>query len=128
MDTKKLDELVRKRITLKRQEDEFAEQRKEVDQAIAYVISEGSERKGTISTKLVDAGVKLAVSFGTTRKVDPEYVEANFPIIPMAIKACLRQKWEVTSAFDKLTPELKLEAAKFIETKDASPSIKIEVI
>lgn len=128
MDQAKFEDLIKRRIKAKRDEDDAAEIRKTIDKEIDEVISEGKDRKGTISAKLSDIGVKVSVSYGVTRKADTEYIEANWPTIPNEIKACLKQKFDVSSSFDKLPPELKFEAAKFIETKDSSPSIKIEVI
>lgn len=132
IDLKAISALVEKRVKAKRAEDEAVAARREVDAELAAELrrqlTASGKTYGTASAKLPDIGLKAAASFGFTRKVAAEVVDA-YAGFTDAEKSCLRWKPEVVEAkFSALPQESKLKLSEYVTTTDDSPSIKIEVL
>ena len=125
-----LQDLVVKRIEAKRQEDAAAEIRKELDKQIAETMRDIDRDATTVSMKLSDVGLKVAVGFGVNRRVDNAAVQTKWETLPPELQACFRFKAEVVEANVKLAIEQGKadQLAPFITTTPASPSVKVEVI
>lgn len=124
-----IEELAQKRRKLKREEELLAEQRKAIDAELAKLLPKPDDGK-TASYKFNDGDttIKVAVEHGTTVKVDTEAVQRDYAKLPVAVQGAFRWKAEVVSAsYDKLSVADQRVAAKYVEEKPATPSIKIEV-
>lgn len=130
IDTKKLDELLRQRIQYKREEDAAAAKRKAADSDIAAMLKPGLGKDyGTVSCKLEDAGIKVGVVFGYSRAVDVDAFNKAFDTLPATVRETVKWKPEVVAAkWDALSDVDRVLASRFVTTKPASPSIKIEVL
>jgi hypothetical protein len=128
---KKLEDLAVQRINAKRAEDEAARTRKAIDADIAEILKAAlpdGKTHGTASQRLEQCGLKVVASFSLTRSFTPE-AEKAFAFLPPFVQTLANWKPSVASdAWNSLTDEQRAEAAKFVVTKDSSPSIKIEVL
>lgn len=121
--------LVQKRRKLKREEELLAEQRKAIDAELATLLPKPDDGK-TASYKFNDGDttIKVTVEHGTTVKVDTEAVQRDYAKLPVTVQEAFRWKAEIVSAaYTKLTVADQRVAAKYVEEKPATPSIKIEV-
>lgn len=116
-----LDMLIRARIRAKRDEDAAIERRREVDQAILGLLPSCSA-----TTRVGD--VKVVTTYGVTRKVDSDKLKAAFAELTAVLQGVFRWKAEVNeAAFKALDDEGRLIAAGFVSSKDAAPSLRIEL-
>jgi hypothetical protein len=122
----RLAELINARRQAKRVEDAAIADRRAIDAQILAEFKAPDGGKGTVKEAIDD--VKLAIAYSLDRKVDdPELVKA-FESLPDAVQNIFRFKAEVIEkAYEALPEEQKAIAAKFITTKPASPSMKLEL-
>jgi hypothetical protein len=121
-----LDALIQERIFVKGEEDKLAERRRGIDAKIVLLCGEHNA-EGTVTKKT--EGHKVSVTFGITRKVDTENLRLGWDALTPAAQAAFR--WKAEAAVPQLralSPENLTAVAKFIESKPASPSIKIEAL
>jgi hypothetical protein len=127
--SERIEELVRKRRQLKREEELLAEQRKAVDAELAKLMPKPADSK-TASYKFSDGdlAIKITVEHGTNVKVDTEAVQRDYASLPAQVQEAFRWKAELVAAkFDALDAPDARKAAKYVTETPASPSIKIEV-
>ena len=118
--------LVAARIAAKQSEDAAVQARRDIDTQLAELLRDPAKTEGTVSQK-VD-GYKVVATYGMTRKADTEKLQAAWQSLPLTLQCAFRWKPEVsTSELRKLDAAQQLIVSKFIETKPASPSIKIEL-
>jgi hypothetical protein len=122
----RLAELINERRRAKRVEDAAIADRRAIDAQILAEFKAPDGGKGTVRDVIGD--VKLAIAYSLDRKVDdPELVKA-FESMPEAVQNIFRFKAEVIEkAYEALPEDQKAIAAKFITTKPASPSMKLEL-
>lgn len=130
MDNPTIEQLVAARIPAKRAEDAAIAHRREIDAAIAAKLPLPADKdgEGTASQKF-DDGLKLSIVYGLTRKVSDEAsLKAAWEALPAAVQGAFRWKPEVdVKALKALSAEDRLAAAKFIEAKPSTPSVKLEI-
>ena len=127
MEGPQLQELCRQRWLAKKAEDEAAARRKDIDAQIAEALKKPELTEGTASEKL--EGFKVSVTYGITRKLDTEALRNDWTKVPAAVQACIKWKSEVsTTEFRKLGKDDVLVLSEYMESKPASPSVKVEVI
>lgn len=120
-----LEALINKRIAAKREEDLSIAHRRCIDAEILARITPPASGEGSVTTKVGDW--KLGASFGLDRKADTEAVQADWTTLPATVQAAFRFKAEPdVKVLKALSDEDKLIAAKYITTKPASTSIKLE--
>ena len=127
METISLTQLIATRIAAKRAEDEAIAERRRIDGVIAELLKDPSKPEGSISQKA--DGYKVTVTYKIDRKVDTEKLTADWAKLPAEVQSTF--KWSASlsvSEFRKLEGKAQVSAARFFESKEASPSIKIETV
>lgn len=122
-----LSELIAARIAAKRREDDAVNARRDIDKQLAELLKDANKPEGTVSAK-VD-GFKLSVTFKIDRKVSSENLTKAWDKLPIDVQNAF--KWTAgvsVSALRALDDKAQLSAARFITSKEASPSITIEAI
>jgi hypothetical protein len=123
-----LTELVAARIEAKRAEDAAIAERRRIDGQIASLLK-GDTIEGTESRKLEDLGVKVSVTYSLTRKVDDKALAKSWDSLSPEQQAAFNWKASVSlTGLRKLDETGLYAASKFIETSEASPSVKVELI
>lgn len=123
-----INELIAARIAAKRAEDEAVQSRRDLDEQIALHLSTG-KTEGTESLKLAELGAKVTVTYKVTRKVDSEKLTAAWGNLDAAQQSAFKWAADVSvSALRKLEGDNLVAVSKFIETKPAAPSVKVEFI
>lgn len=118
-------ELVAARIAAKRREEEAVEERRNLDEQIASLMRDSSKAESAISQKL--DGYKITCTYGISRTVDKDKLQADWDKIPAAAQAAFRWKPEVAvSELKKLNGADAAVAAAYITAKPAAPQIKVE--
>jgi hypothetical protein len=122
-----LTELVKRRVEAKRAEDAAADTRKKIDSEIAAALAKADTLEGTVSEKL--EGFKVAVTYGITRKVDVEKIRNDWAKLPKEVQDSINWKAELSvSKFRALEGEAALTMSNYVESKPASPSVKVEIL
>lgn len=123
-----IQELVAARIEAKRAEDAAIQARRELDEQLALLMNTG-KTEGTESQKLPELGVKVSVTYGVTRKVDTDKLQADWAKLPAATQAAFKWKADVSvAALRQLDGGDATAAATYITSKPAAPSVKVELI
>lgn len=123
-----IQELVAARIEAKRQEDAAIQARRELDEQISLALSTG-KTEGTESRKLEELGVKVSVTYSLTRKVDVDALTKGWDKLSADEQAAFKWKADVSvSGLRKLEGNALVAASKYIESKPAAPSVKVELI
>lgn len=116
-------------LTLKKFEDDAKAKRAEVEALICEELRDGGD-EGTTTVKL-DA-VKISVTRKMNRSVDTSALQAAWTTLPAFAQAAFTWKADISLALlRKLQsdhPAYYDQAAKFITTKPAKASVKVEVI
>lgn len=122
-----LPQLVAARIAAKRIEDDAVAARRELDAQIAELLRDSNKPEGAISQKA--DGYKVTVTYSVTRKVDTEAITKDWDKLPADVQAAFKWKADVSvTELRKLEGRAQAAAAKYIEAKPGSPSIKIEAV
>jgi len=101
--------------------------RRKVDVEIAALFRDPDIDEGTISKQAGE--FKGSVEFGITRKADTNALRSKWKDLPLTVQAAFRWKAEVaTKEYKALSDEDKAIAIEFVESKPASPSVKVELI
>lgn len=120
-----ISDLVAARIQAKRAEDVAVEARRAIDVKIAESLRDPAKQEGTVSSAAGD--YKVSVTYKIDRKVDTDALQAAWAGMSAEAQSAFKWKADVSvSAFRKLEGKAADAAAAFIESKPASPSIKIE--
>lgn len=119
--------LAQMRLDAKAAEDRAVSYRRDIDNAIALALKDRDE--GTVSTTL--DGFKVSVTYKLTRKVDTTALQNKWEFIPENVQKAFTWKADVVTkhlkALQELSADLYAQAAQFVETKPASPSVTVEV-
>lgn len=119
-------ELVAARIAAKRVEDQAIAERRGLDAQLAALLKDPAKLEGTVSQAAGE--YKLSVTYKVDRKVDTPKLQAAWDNLSAEQQATFSWKADVSvSALRKLEGANLMAVAKFIESKEASPSIKIEL-
>lgn len=117
--------LVAEWFEAKRVELKAIEARRAIDTKIVALMpkkDEGSESK-------VVGLFKVIVTFGINRKVDSKKLDAGWGALSETVRAAFRRSYDVAAKEYKALSGADLTAAiDFVESKPASPSVKIEVV
>lgn len=127
METISLTQLIATRIAAKRAEDAAVAERRRIDGAIAEFLKDPNKPEGSVSQKA--DGYKVTVTYKIDRKVDSEKLTSEWTKLPAEVQAAF--KWSAAlsvSEYRKLEGRAQACATKFFESKEASPSIKIEAV
>lgn len=127
MESISLAQLVAQRIAAKRVEDAAVAERRKIDGAIAELLKNANKPEGTISEKAGE--YKVSVTYKLDRKVDSDLLQKDYARLAVDVQNIF--KWSPSlslSEFRKLDDRAQLVASKYFETREASPSIKIEAI
>lgn len=127
MENVSLATLIAARISAKRAEDAAVTARRDIDKQLAELLRDANKPEGTISAKI--EGYKLSVVYKIDRKVSSEDLTKAWDKLPIDVQNVF--KWSATasvSALRALDDKAQLSAARFITSKEASPSITIEAI
>lgn len=120
-----LSTLVAQWLEAKRVEINAIEARRTIDAEIVKLMPKKDE--GSVSKKV--GLFKVGVTFGVSRKADTEALRLAWEQLSEVVKGAFRWKAEVsTTEFKALSEKDADAAAYFVESKPASPSVKIEVI
>lgn len=133
MDINALIKLTLERIEAKRKEDAAATDRKRLDAEIAAILEEdlktAGKATGTVGRRLEEQGIRVVASFSQSASVDQEALARDLDKLPGVIRDAFRVKYEpVSDKVKALPPADLLTLAKYVTTKPASPSIKVEVL
>ena len=122
-----LTELLAARVAAKKIEEDAIESRRELDAQIADYLR-GETLEGTVSLK--EDFFKVSATYKIDRKVeDADKLAAAWPMMAPAVQAAFTWKPTVSvSGLRKLSETDAVVAAQFIVSKEASPSIKVEVV
>jgi hypothetical protein len=122
-----LTELLAARVAAKQIEEDAIESRREIDAQIADYLR-GDTAEGTVTLK--EDLFKVSATYKIDRKVeDADVLAVVWPSLTPAVQAAFVWKPTVSvSGLRKLGETDALVAAQFIVSKEASPSIKVEVI
>lgn len=122
-----LTELLAARLAAKKIEEDAIESRRELDAQIADYLR-GETLEGTVSLK--EDFFKVSATYKIDRKVeDADKLAAAWPMMAPAVQSAFVWKPNVSvSALRKLSETDAMVAAQFIVAKEASPSIKVEVV
>lgn len=116
-------------LTLKRLEDEAKVKRIEVEALICAELRDGGD-EGTTTAKLDT--LKVTVTRKMNRSVDTSALQAAWTTLPAFAQAAFTWKADISlPLLRKLQndhPGLYADAARFITTKPAKASVKVEVI
>jgi|GEM_PF-2352231 len=122
-----INELVAARIEAKRNEDSAIQARRKIDEQISTLMNKG-KAEGTESVKLEDMGLKVSVTYKVTRSVDADALTAAWSTLAPDVQSAFKWNPDVSvSALRKLEDGAIAAASKFIESKPAAPSVKIEI-
>ena len=122
-----LQELVAARLAAKKAEDAAIAARRELDEQISLAMSTG-KTEGTETQKLDALGLKVSVTYGVTRKVDTDALSKAWAKLSDDEQAAF--KWGATvsvATLRKLEGKSLTTVSKFIESKPAAPSVKVEL-
>jgi hypothetical protein len=110
----------------KRQEDDARARRYAIEAQICMELPlDGKE--GTRTEKL--DSVKVSVTYGLTRSVDTGALQDSWSAFDSCEQAAFRWKAELNAKeFRALAPSSQTMLARFITTKPAKPSVKVEVL
>ncbi len=127
MQSVSISELIAARIAAKRAEDAAVNARRDIDKQLAELMRDANKPEGTVSTK-VD-GFKLSVVYKIDRKADSDALSKSWDKLPIDVQNAFKWKADVSvSALKALDDKAQLSAARFITSKEGSPSITIEAI
>lgn len=120
-----LSTLVAQWLEAKRLEIAAIEARRGIDAEIVKLMPKKDE--GSVSK---DVGLfKVGVTYGINRKVDSKRVDAEWESLSDTVKAAFRRSYDLATKEYKALSGADLDAAvAFVESKPASPSVKVEVI
>ena len=122
-----LKELCRQRVLAKKAEDEAVAARKAIDADIAKLMRTPGLTEGTASEKL--EGFKVSVSYGITRKLDTKKLQSDWDKITAPVRACINWKADLsTTAFRALDQDNLLALSNYMESKESSPTVKVELL
>lgn len=127
MENISLEVLIAARIAAKRAEDAAVTARRDIDKQLAELLRDANKPEGTISAEV--EGYKLSVVYKIDRKADSEALTKSWDKLPIDVQNAF--KWTAgvsVSALKALDDKAQLSAARFITSKEASPSITIEAI
>lgn len=122
-----LEQLIARRVELKRAADKAAEPVKAIDQQIIEMLRDPAKSEGSISQKAGD--YKVTVTFKVNRNVDTESLQKNWASLPENVQEIFKWKADVTVANLRALDDKGVKiASKYFESKPASPGLKIEVV
>lgn len=122
-----LSELIAARISAKRVEDAAVNARRDIDKQLAELLRDANKPEGTVSAKV--EGYKVSCVFKLARAVDTDALTKSWDKLPLDVQNAFKWKADVSiSALKALDDKAQLSAARFITSKEASPSITIEAI
>jgi hypothetical protein len=120
-------QLVAARIAAKRAEDAAIAERRKIDEQISTLLKDPSKPEGSISHK--DNGYKVTVTYKIDRKVDSEALTKEWDKLSADVQAAFNWKADVSvSTLRKLENNDLAAAGRYITSKEATPSIKIEAV
>lgn len=121
-----LDQLIARRVELKRAADKAAEPVKEIDKQIIEMLRDPAKTEGSVTKKAGD--YKVTATFKLNRNVDTDSLRANWESLPANVQEIFKWKADVAvAALRDLDDKGTKIAAKYFESKPASPGLKIEV-
>ena len=127
MESISLAQLIAQRIAAKRDEDEAVAERRRIDGTIAELLKDANKPEGAISEKT--GGYRITVTYKLDRKVDTEKLTSDWAKLPIDVQSTFNWAASLSvSEFRKLESKAQVSASRYFETKEASPSIKIEAI
>lgn len=127
MENVSLATLIAARIQAKRNEDQAVTARREIDKQLAELLRDANKPEGTVSVKV--EGFKVSCVFKLSRAVDSDALTKSWDKLPIDVQNAFKWKADVSiSALKALDDKAQLSAARFITSKEASPSITIEAI
>lgn len=116
--------------TYKKIEDEARTKRAEVEALICEELRDGGD-EGSTTAKL-DNGIKVTVTRKMNRSVDTGALQAAWTTLPAFAQAAFTWKADISLTLLRTLqndhPGLYADAARFITTKPAKASVKVEVI
>lgn len=122
-----LAELIAARIAAKRAEDAAVTARRDIDKQLAELLRDANKPEGTVSAKV--EGFKVSCVFKIDRKADSDALSKAWDKLPIDVQNAFKWKADVSvSALKALDDKAQLSAARFITSKEGSPSITIEAI
>lgn len=125
MESITITQLIAARIAAKRAEDAAVAERRRIDSTIAEFLKDATKPEGSVSAKA--DGFKVTVTYKLDRKVDSELLQKDYARLAVDVQNIF--KWSPSlsvSEFRKLDDRAQIVASKYFETREASPSIKIE--
>lgn len=124
--TQTFGELLEERRQAKKAEDMAIALRRGLDEKIAALMRDPKKPEGSISQTVGD--IKVATTFGVTRKVDTPAVQNDWEELPETVRAIFKFGAEVSvTAYRELSADDLLVAAKYITSKPSTPSVKLEL-
>jgi hypothetical protein len=127
MNTTALQSIIEARIQAKRAEDEAIKVRRELDAQLADLLKDPNKQEGSVSQKV--EGYKVTVVYKLDRKVDGDELQNSWDKIPAEVQKAF--KWSPTlsvSAYRELDDKAQKIVTKYVTTKEATPSVKIEAV
>jgi len=122
-----LADLIQLRLTAKKHEDEAVAHRRLIDGRIAELMRDPAKTEGSVSR--VDGEHKVSVTYGITRKADTTALQNNWAELPAAVQDVFKFEADVrVCELKKLAAADALIAAKYIESKPSTPSVKLEPV
>lgn len=118
-----IDTLAAAWLIAKASEDRAKAERYEIEKSMLALLPVKEE--GTVSSEA--AGLKISATFKLTRKADPLALRQHWAELSQEAQDCFRWSAEVAlTEIRRASDAAQAEAAKFITTSPAKPSIKIE--
>lgn len=127
MQTVTIDQLIAARLAAKRAEDAAVAARREIDEQITNLLRPADKLEGTVSEKAGE--YKVSVTYKLSRTVSTEDLQKAWDKLTAEQQGAFSWKADVSvSALRKLDDKAQAAVAKFITSKPASPTIKIEAV
>lgn len=122
-----LADLIAQRIAAKRVEDDAIEARRAIDTQLADMLRDPAKPEGAVSRK--EGDYKVTCTFGISRKVDTDALQKTWHDLTAAQHDTFKWSADVrVGELKKLPDAERVALAKFIESKPASPQIKIDLV